>query len=119
MNRALIIYAHPNPRSFSHALLETVEDELRRTEQQISDLQRSREGASSDPFILSSEQQAQLESFREKQVETKRRLREVRYELRKDIDRLGLWMKFLNIWLVPLAILATAVSLWFYRQVQS
>jgi ABC-type uncharacterized transport system involved in gliding motility auxiliary subunit len=96
-----------------------LEEELRNTEQQINELQRSREGATSDPFMLSSEQQAQLESFREKQVETKRRLREVRYELRKDIDRLGLWMKFLNIWLVPLMILATAVSLWFYRQVQN
>lgn len=89
-------------------------DELQRTEQRIAELQRDKEGA--DQLILSPEQQAELEKFRERQVQTKRSLREVRYSLRKDIDRLGAWLKFLNIWLIPLLILATAIGLRYARR---
>ncbi len=90
-----------------------LEADLRQTEQRINELQADKDGVSA--FILSPEQEAELESFREKQIQTKRALRDLRYELRKDIDSLGTWLKFVNVWLVPLLILVGAGVAWFAR----
>ncbi len=60
--------------------------------------------------ILSAEQVAEIEKFRQEQVQTRKALRDVRRKLRQDIESLGFRLKFINIALMPiLAILASAV----------
>ena len=76
------------------AKLKTVEDELRK-------LETTGEGGGA---ILTDKEQQAVEKFRAEMLETRRELRDVKYSLRRDIDRLGGWLKFVNIALVPLAI---------------
>jgi ABC-type uncharacterized transport system involved in gliding motility auxiliary subunit len=63
--------------------------------------------AQKDPnqkLILSPEQQAELEKFRREQFQTQRALKEVQKNLRRDIERLGMQLKALNMAAVPLCI---------------
>ena len=87
-----------------------LEAELRDTEQQINDLQQEKDGASA--MILSPEQQQAIAKFEERRLEIRKELREVRHQLRKDIESLGAWLKFMNILLVPGLIIAGAVVIW-------
>ena len=48
---------------------------------------------------LLTEQEEQIREFRAEQVETRRKLREVKRELRAEIDALGTRLKLLNIFL--------------------
>lgn len=57
-----------------------------------------------EALILSNAQQREIVRFRQEKIRIRGELREVRRELRKDIERLGGWMKFINIGLVPLLI---------------
>jgi ABC-type uncharacterized transport system involved in gliding motility auxiliary subunit len=58
---------------------------------------------------LTSEQQAEIEQFKRKLVETRIALREVQRNLRKDIDALGEILAFVNIALMPLLVAGFAV----------
>lgn len=62
---------------------------------------------------ISPEQQAAIEGFKRELVETRSALRDVQHNLRKEVDALGTFLTFVNIWLVPLlvAVLAVGVAL--------
>jgi ABC-type uncharacterized transport system involved in gliding motility auxiliary subunit len=65
------------------------------------------EGAKSTPGasqILSAEQQAELAAFRKSVVQTRKELKAVRKNLRKDSESLAFWTKIVNIALPPLAV---------------
>ena len=68
--------------------------------------------------ILSAEQAREIERFREKQLDIRKRLRAVKAGLEQDIKDLGMWMKFINIFLVPLAFAGVAllVAMWHRRR---
>jgi ABC-type uncharacterized transport system involved in gliding motility auxiliary subunit len=87
---------------------------LRETERKLVELQTQRQTSSG--LLLSAEQRAELESFREQQVEIRRQLREVQHQLRKDIEALEGQMKFVNIGLMPLLIAFGGISLAYYRR---
>ena len=53
-------------------------------------------------MILSKEQQDEIVRFRKKQADTRRELKNVRKELTSGIDSLGLFLKAVNIGLMPL-----------------
>ena len=81
-----------------------LEAELRETERKLNELQS--EGADSPGLlILTPEQQAEIANFREAQAETRKKLRKVKNDLRKDIESLGSSLKFANIGLIPILIL--------------
>ena len=63
----------------------------------------SRENTSGEA-ILTAEEKQTIAEFRSKTVEIRRKLRDVQHELRKDIDALDAWLKFLNIAAIPLAL---------------
>lgn len=86
---------------------------LRETEQKITELQRQK-GANSST-ILSSAQRNEIANFRKEQVKTRKALRNVQHELRKDIEHLGTILKVLNIVLVPIVIILFAIGLNIYR----
>ena len=84
----------------------TKEQELQReltsTEQKLSELQSRRNDQSS--LILTPEQEKELANFQQERVRIRKELREVQHGLAKDIERLGTWLKIINIGLVPLLV---------------
>jgi ABC-type uncharacterized transport system involved in gliding motility auxiliary subunit len=94
-----------------------LEEQLRATEQKLSELQSRRNDQSS--LILSPEQEQELDQFQQKKVQIRKELREVRHGLAQEIDRLGTVLKIINIGLVPLAValLGIAAALWRRRRV--
>jgi ABC-type uncharacterized transport system involved in gliding motility auxiliary subunit len=87
-----------------------LEAELTQTEQRLGELQAARNDGNS--LLMSPEQQAELQRFLDEQVRIRQELRAVRRNLDADIDRLGTWLKVINIALVPvvLTILALGVA---------
>lgn len=91
-----------------------LEKRLQDTEQKIGELQRKRPDGT-DAIILSPEQQAEIENFRKDMIDTRKALRTVQLDLRKDVERLGVRLKFLNIAVVPLVVAGLALGLGAYR----
>ncbi len=86
---------------------------LRETEEAITALQAQQEGVSA--LILSPEQRAEIERFRAEQDETRKSLREVRLQLRKDIDQLTFTMKILNVLGIPTLVALAGILALAYR----
>ena len=76
---------------------------LDETEQRLVELEKSKQGGDSS-LILSPEQQQELVRFRQEKVAIRKDLRDVRRNLRRDIDRLDTRLKFINIALIPILI---------------
>lgn len=90
-----------------------LEQELEVTQQKLNELQGQKQGQ--DAFVMTSEQQKEVENFRLQAAETRRKLRAVQSNLRQDIESLGSWLKFINIGLLPLLVTLGAAGLGFYR----
>lgn len=86
-------------------------DRLEQAEQALLELEQGRRGDQGE-LMLSQEQQQEIEEFRREKVRIRQELREVQHQLRKDIEILEGWVKFINIGLLPLVITvgATAVG---------
>jgi ABC-type uncharacterized transport system involved in gliding motility auxiliary subunit len=85
---------------------------LEETEKKIKALQT--EGGEGG-LILTQEQAAEIEVFRQEQLRTRKELRAVQHELQKNIERLGTQLKFVNIGLMPILIAAFAMGAGVYR----
>jgi ABC-type uncharacterized transport system involved in gliding motility auxiliary subunit len=83
--------------------IQSLEKELQQASEKIQALQKGRADAKSAQ-ILSPEQQAELERFRKRVIETRRELKELRKNLRQDAESLQFWTKVANIALMPLAV---------------
>jgi ABC-type uncharacterized transport system involved in gliding motility auxiliary subunit len=75
---------------------------LKETERKLADLERGKEG--SNAMILSAAQEPELEQFRRQKVQIRKDLRQVRHDLRGEIEHLETSAKFVNIGLMPLLI---------------
>lgn len=95
-----------------------LEQGLAETEQRLNELQSRKEGASQQ-FILSPEQQKELENFRKKEVEARKELKLVRRNLRTEIDALETRLKWLNIAAVPAIIALFGIGLALHRKKRS
>ena len=93
---------------------EDLEAQLRDTERKLTELQSQKEDGAS--LILSPEQQAEIERFQEERLATRKRLRDVQYDLRKDIESLQTRIKVVNIGLVPALLAVVAVGLAGWRR---
>jgi ABC-type uncharacterized transport system involved in gliding motility auxiliary subunit len=95
---------------------QALQEKLRETEQKITELQRQRpDQAGSGMVLLTAEQAAEIEKFRAEQVETRKKLRDVRHQLNKDIEGLGRTLTFLNVGLMPLLVGLAAIGLSTWR----
>ena len=81
---------------------QVLQQRLKETERKIQELQSGKEDQTT--VILSAEQEAALDGFRQELVATRKELRNVQHELQKNIESLENVVKFLNIGLVPLVI---------------
>ncbi len=75
---------------------------LQETEDKLLQLEQGKRA--DQALMLSEAQQQEIEQFRQEKVRIRKDLREVRRQLREDIDRLESWTKFVNIGLLPLLI---------------
>jgi len=86
-----------------------LDNELRDTEQKLSQLESGR--AHQGEMTLTKEQEAELSRFQQERSRIRKQLREVRRSLDVEIERLGSWLKAINIGLVPLLLAIGAVVL--------
>lgn len=80
---------------------------LQDTEQKLMQLQAGRQDQAS--MTLTPEQELELNRFQQERARVRKELREVRRSLDVDIDRLGGWLKVINIGLIPLLLSAAAI----------
>ena len=90
-----------------------LQEKLKKTEERIGELQTKKEDSQS--LVLSSEQQQEIEKFREERVSIRKDLRKVQAQLRQDIEALNTRLKFINVGLIPLVIALFAIVLGLIR----
>lgn len=90
-----------------------LQEQRRQTERRLQELQRAR--PESGEVILTPEQQAELEKFREQLATTNAQLRQVRYKLREDVEELGMRLKIINTVAAPALVALGAIGLGLYR----
>ena len=92
-------------------------DRIRELEQELLGAARrmrqiqSSLGASEGKIRLTAEQQNQLREYKAKSAQAERELKEVRKQLRADLNRLDTWLRIINMAVVPLAV-ALAGLIW-------
>lgn len=80
---------------------------LKETEEKIRSLQNQAGDESS--MVLTEEQNREIEKFRQLRLQTRKELRAVQHELKKNIEALGDRLRFINIALIPVIIIIVAV----------
>jgi len=97
---------------------DALKQRLSDTESRLHALEQGGGAAASAPSgtALSAEQQHEITRFRREVASTRTELRDVQHSLRKDIDRLGAVLAFINIALVPILVAAFAIVLAFLRR---
>jgi ABC-type uncharacterized transport system involved in gliding motility auxiliary subunit len=70
----------------------------------------------SQRFIMSAEQEAEIQKFQEEKRKVNKELKEVRRNLRGDIEQLGSTLKFINIFMMVFIVAATGICYAWYRR---
>lgn len=96
--------------------IKELEGSLATAQQKLNELQRAKSGEQSQRFILSPEQQAEIENFRKKQADVNKELKQVRKSLNSDVDALENRVKWLNIAAMPLTVIVVGVVLSLLRR---
>lgn len=89
-----------------------LQKKLDEAQAKIEKLQQQR-GASG--MIMSDKQAEQIEQSRREQLKIRKELREVKHNLRKNIEQLASQLRFINIGLIPLLIALVAIGIGVYR----
>lgn len=89
--------------------IKELEDELTQTTEKMQALQRQ-SGGTKSAQIMSPEQQAELDRFKKRVIETRQVLKELRKTLRQDAEALQFWTKVVNIALMPLLVTLVGIG---------
>jgi ABC-type uncharacterized transport system involved in gliding motility auxiliary subunit len=84
-----------------------LQDQLEKTQKSLLALEQGKRNQR-NRLMLSQAQQKEIAKFRDEKVRIREELRQVQHQLRKDIDVLEAWLKFINIGLLPLLIIVGA-----------
>jgi len=84
------------------------------TNRKLQELQQQKSDSSN--LILSPEQEAEIIKFKKKRLDIKQELKQVRRNLRADIERLGIILKVINIFLMPICVAIAGIGFAIYRQ---
>ncbi|MBC52297.1 MAG: ABC transporter [Gammaproteobacteria bacterium] len=105
-------YARPFTRVL--ALQREADERLREREtnllERLSETEEQLQALNQGSGSISPEQEAEIERFIELQLETRRDLREVQFELNNEIDRLGSILKAINTALIPALIIIAVLT---------
>jgi ABC-type uncharacterized transport system involved in gliding motility auxiliary subunit len=93
---------------------EMLVQELQRARQQLAELQDQKD--QSQKQILSKEQKEAIARFRMEEIRINRQLKDVRKNLRSDIEQLGYKVKFINLALMPICISLVGIVAGFRRK---
>lgn len=88
--------------------IKRLEDSAAEAQRKVNELQAQKQDKD-QRFILSPEQRLELEKLRKEEVDTRKRLKQVQKDLRKEVVSLQTRLKWINILAVPLAVTATGV----------
>ncbi len=94
---------------------EQLQQQLVAAEQKLVALQNQRDD-SGNMLTLSPEQEAELIKFQDQKLAIRKQLREVQHQLNQDIDNLDIWLKVINIALVPALLTLFAIGIAMYRR---
>ncbi|MCW8107339.1 GldG family protein [Alteromonas ponticola] len=81
---------------------ERLQLQLQQTEDKLAQLQAQQDQSGS--LVISAEQQNAIDEFIQQRVEIRKKLREVRFELERDIAALGNFLKFINVAAAPVVL---------------
>jgi ABC-type uncharacterized transport system involved in gliding motility auxiliary subunit len=88
--------------------------QIEETNQKLRQLEQQKDG--SQKMIISPEQEAEVARFKEKRQKINRQLKEVRKNLRADIETLGATLKGINIFLMPFLVSIIGIAFAIYKQ---
>jgi ABC-type uncharacterized transport system involved in gliding motility auxiliary subunit len=88
--------------------IKRLEDSAAEAQRKINEMQAQKKDKD-QRFILSPEQRTELEKLRKEEAETRKRLKQVQKDLRKEVVSLQTRLKWVNILAVPLAVTATGI----------
>ncbi|MDQ3624671.1 MAG: Gldg family protein [Verrucomicrobiota bacterium] len=91
--------------------IKELETSLAEAQRKLNELQQTKAPESGQRFILSPEQQQEIENFRKKEAEMKQQLKQERKKLRASIDSLENRTKWLNIAGMPALVAVAGVGL--------
>ena len=97
-------------QSRGQAKIQELQQSLNDTQQRLNALQLQKKDKD-QRFILSPEQQAEVENFRKKQADVSKELKQAQKDLRKEVVSLETHCKWLNILGMPFAVTAAGVSI--------
>ena len=98
--------------------IKQLEDDLQQTQKTLEDIQKRRGDTKEGPVVLTPEQQAEVDAFRKRATETRLELKDLRRNLRQDVESLQFWTKVVNIGAMPLLIILIGVSIALARRRQ-
>lgn len=87
---------------------------LEQTQQRLNELQQNKD--KNQRFILSPEQQKELEDFRKKEAAASAELKKVQKELRREVNSLETRLTWMNILVVPALVCLTGIVLAVYKR---
>jgi ABC-type uncharacterized transport system involved in gliding motility auxiliary subunit len=94
--------------------IDELETGLTQARQKLSELQSAKQA--DQKSVLSPEQQAEIKKFQENEAQIDKQLKQVRKELRQEIDSLQNWLKWLNIALMPVVVTCIGLGLAFLKK---
>jgi len=86
---------------------ERLQAELEETERTLTEMQSVRQDG--ELTVLTTEQQDEVQRFVDRKLQIRSELRQVQHDLSRDIEALGMRLKFVNIVLVPVLIIIVAL----------
>lgn len=84
-----------------------LQEKLQETEKKIAELQQQKDQSAGT--LMSPQQKAEVEKFKAEMLNTRKQLRDVQHDLRKNIEGLGTKLRIVNIGLVPALLGAFAI----------
>lgn len=120
-SRATVVRPFTRIKAMEAAANEKFQSEIKRLEdssadaqRRINELQQQKKG--DQRFILSPEQTAELNKLRTEEVDTRKRLKKVQKDFRKEVVALQTDVKWINILAVPLAVAGSGLALAFVKR---
>ena len=87
---------------------ERLQAELEETERKLTEMQSGRQD--NELMVLTENQADEIQRFVERKMQIRSELRQVQHNLSRDIEALGMRLKFINIVLVPVLIVVAALA---------
>lgn len=91
-----------------------LQKQLETTQSRLENLQSQKD--KNQKYILSPEQEEEINRFRQEQIKTQRELKQVRKNLREGIEQLGVKVKVINILLVPFLVAGAGLAFAWHRR---